>query len=116
MDCIFCKIIAKQAPSAIVFENDRVIVFKDHHPKADTHLLVCPKKHYPTYMDTPTEEILYLHKVCRKIAEYLRVENGFSLRINNGPQGGQIVFHVHIHFMSWIKDIKEDKIDLKLED
>jgi len=111
-DCIFCKIIDRQAPSAIVFENDRVIIFKDHRPKANIHLLVCPKAHYPTFMDTPNDEIAYLLKVCHALAKKLGVENGFRMQINNGPRGGQIVYHTHVHFLCWLKSLPADKIDL----
>ncbi len=115
MDCIFCKIIAGEMPAKIIFENERVIIFRDHRPQAKTHLLVCPKKHYPTFMDTPNEEVAYLHKVCRKLAEYMQTENGFRMQINNGPKGGQIVFHLHVHYLSWIKDIGDEKIELELD-
>ncbi|MCK5125406.1 MAG: HIT domain-containing protein [candidate division Zixibacteria bacterium] len=115
MDCMFCKIINKDSPAKIIFENDRVIIFKDYRPQADTHLLICPKKHYPTFLDTPPDELAYLHKVCGKLAEYLKIENGFRMTINNGPQGGQIVFHIHIHFLSWICDIGDKKIELELD-
>ena len=115
MSCVFCAIIAGQAPADIVFRDDRVVVFKDHHPQAPTHLLVCPCKHYPTFLDTPPDEISYLFKVCRQLAETLQVENGFRMTINNGPQGGQIVFHLHIHFLSWIADIGDKKLDLAID-
>ncbi len=115
LDCIFCKIITKSAPAEIVFENDRVIVFKDYRPQAKIHLLVCPKVHYRTFLDAPSEEISYLFKVCARLAEQLGVENGFQMLINNGPQGGQIVYHVHVHFMSGLKKLEPGKIEIDLE-
>jgi histidine triad (HIT) family protein len=115
MDCEFCDIIARRKSSSIVYENDRVIVFKDIHPQAKIHLQVCPKTHYPTFLDTPSEEIEYLFKVCRKLAEKLGIENGFRMTINNGPQGGQIIYHLHIHFMSWIKNLDREKIEIEVD-
>lgn len=116
MNCVFCDIIAHKIPANIVFENDRVIIFKDHRPQAKIHLLVCPKRHFATFMDTPADEISYLFKVCQVLADKLKVQNGFRMMINNGPQGGQIIFHLHVHFMVWMKDLDTDQIDLDIED
>ena len=115
MDCIFCKIIAKSSPAKIVFENDRVIVFRDHRPQARIHLLICPKTHYPTFLEAPSDEIAYLFKVCARIAEQLGVENGFRMVINNGPQGGQIVYHLHVHFLSSLKELQPGKLEIDIE-
>ncbi|NMC44044.1 MAG: HIT domain-containing protein [candidate division Zixibacteria bacterium] len=111
-DCIFCRITAGAAPAKIIYENERVVVFHDHRPQATTHLLVVPKRHYATLLETPAEEVEYLFKVCRALAERLQVEEGFRLVINNGSRAGQIVFHVHVHFMSWIKAVGLGKIEL----
>ncbi len=113
MDCVFCRIIAGTAPAKVIFENDRVVVFHDRRPQATTHLLVVPKIHYETLLETPIEEIAYLIKVCRVLAETLQMEDGFRLLINNGSRSGQIVFHLHVHFMSWLKAVGEEKIALK---
>jgi histidine triad (HIT) family protein len=115
MECVFCDIIVGREPAEIVFENDRVVVFKDHRPQAGIHLLVCPKTHYPTFSDAPPEEIGYLLKVCRKMAETLDVKSGFRLMINNGPQGGQIVNHLHVHFLSWIKGLETKKLTMMVD-
>jgi len=64
MNCIFCDIIHGKAPAKTVFENDRVIIFRDHRPQAPIHLLICPKTHYATFLETPAEEFNYLLKVC----------------------------------------------------
>jgi histidine triad (HIT) family protein len=112
MDCVFCRIIAGEAPGRVIFENDRVVIFHDHRPQATTHLLIVPKTHYETLMDTPAEEIGYLIKVCRVLAETLHMQEGFRLVINNGPRSGQIVFHLHVHFMSWLKAVGPEKIVL----
>lgn len=112
MQCVFCDIIKRKTTADIIFEDDRVIVFKDYRPQARLHLLVCPKKHYSTFMDAPDDEIEYLFKVCRRLADKLKVENGFRMTINNGPQGGQIVFHLHVHFLSGLKSLGNEKIEI----
>ncbi len=114
MSCVFCDIIARRVRADIVYENDRVIIFKDHRPQASIHLLVCPKKHYPTFMETPGDELVYIFKVCRALADKLKVQNGFRMLINNGPRGGQIVFHLHVHFMVWTKELAIEKLELNL--
>lgn len=113
MDCVFCRIVAGTARAEIIFENDRVVIFHDHWPRATAHLLVVPKAHYATLLETPPDEVAYLMKVCRALAESLQLEDGFRLMINNGPRSGQIVFHLHVHFMSWVKAVGFEKIDLK---
>jgi len=115
MACEFCEIIEGRKPAQVVFENDRVIVFKDHRPQAKSHLLVCPKAHYDTFLDTPPDEVSYLLKVCRSLAEYLEIQEGFRMIINNGPRGGQIIFHLHVHFLCHIRDLGDKKIDIKIE-
>jgi histidine triad (HIT) family protein len=104
----------RRKPADIVFENERVIVFKDIHPQAKIHLLVCTKAHYPTFMDAPADEIEYLFKVCRALAEKIGIESGFRMTINNGPRGGQIIYHLHVHFLSWIKNLEQKKIEIEV--
>ena len=115
MDCTFCKIIAGQLPAEIVYQDDRAIIFKDHWPKAPIHLLVCTKKHFPTFLETPPDEMDYLLKLCRALADNLKVANGFRLQINNGPESGMIVSHLHIHFLSWIGDPRFEKLELETD-
>jgi histidine triad (HIT) family protein len=115
INCIFCDIIAGKSSAEVVYQNERVIIFKDHRPQAKIHLLVCPKKHFDTFMDTPSVELAYLFKVCRALAEKLKVENGFRMVINNGPQGGQIIYHIHVHFMAWTKSLDVDRLELNLD-
>jgi histidine triad (HIT) family protein len=101
MDCVFCRIIEKKAPAKIVYEDENTIVFHDKHPVAPIHLLICPKKHYDRLMDAPPEAIPKLIEVVKKLAKQYGVdESGFRLNINNGRGGGQIIFHLHIHFMA----------------
>jgi histidine triad (HIT) family protein len=115
MSCVFCEIIAGQAPAAILYEDERVVIFRDHKPHARIHLLVCTRNHYATFLDAPAEEVTYVIKVCRALADKLKVQNGFRLLINNGPQGGQIIFHLHMHFMAWVGELPEGRIELELD-
>jgi histidine triad (HIT) family protein len=101
MDCIFCKIIEKTAPADIIYEDDDTIVFKDIHPSAPVHLLICPKTHYDKLVDTPPEVMPKLFETVTKVAKMLEVDqSGFRAIINNGRGGGQIIFHLHIHFLA----------------
>lgn len=104
MDCLFCKIIAKELPSEMVFENDEIVTFKDIHPKARTHLLIVPKKHIPTINDlneTEQDELLVgkMMLVARDLAKELNL-SGYNLQFNVGKSAGQEVFHIHLHLMS----------------
>lgn len=101
-DCIFCKIINKEIPSSFVYEDEDCVVFKDIHPKTKTHLLVVPKMHIESIAhlaETHTDLVGKLFLVCKKVADQLGLP-GYNLQVNVGKDGGQEVFHLHIHLMS----------------
>ena len=102
-DCIFCKIIAGDAPAQRVYEDDRVTAFRDRHPAAPVHILIVPNRHIASVNDlTVDEEPLMgrLFTVARLIAQQEGVaESGYRLIVNTGPDGGQAVFHVHMHLL-----------------
>lgn len=101
-DCIFCKIIAGQIPSDKVFEDDRVFAFRDIQPTAPTHILVVPKQHIPTLTHLSIEDSALMgHMIyaTTQIATQEGVDQGYRLVVNNGEQGGQAVFHVHLHLL-----------------
>ncbi len=102
MDCIFCKIASKKIPSTIVKETDKVIVIKDLNPQAPTHLLLIPKTHYASIMECEDRGILNeLLSVARDIAGEQGVDKkGFRLVINTNEEGGQTVFHLHMHLLA----------------
>jgi len=100
MSCTFCDIIKHKKPARIFFEDDRVIVFADIFPKAEIHLLICPKNHYSTILDMPDEQVLSLIETSRYIARRLGIEDNFRLVLNNGAKAGQIIEHLHFHFLS----------------
>ena len=107
MDCIFCKIINKELPSEIVFENEKVIVFKDIHPKAPVHFLIVPKKHIISinHLEIQDKELVGdLVLIAKNIAKEKNL-SGYKLLVNVGRQGGQMVDHLHLHLLSG--EIKE---------
>lgn len=100
-ECLFCKIIAGDMKSNIRYESDQVIAFDDINPKSKTHVLICPKGHYPTLMDTPPEVMTTLLEEVKTVARELGAdERGFRLIINNGKEGGQVIFHLHAHLLA----------------
>jgi histidine triad (HIT) family protein len=107
MSCVFCDIIHKESPSKIFYEDDQVIVFHDRFPRAPTHLLICPKRHYTDLLDAPPDIMPKLFETVKLIAKKLETGNeGFRLVVNNGANAGQIVFHLHFHFMTNRKEHK----------
>jgi len=107
MDCIFCKIIKKEIPADIVFENDEVLAFKDIKPIAPVHVLVIPKKHIASINDLAEADGLLAGKMIlagRKIAQDLQTaEKGYKLLFRTGEWGGQEVGHIHLHVIGGAK-------------
>ena len=106
-DCIFCKIIAKEIPAALIAENNEVLVIKDINPKATIHYLIIPKKHFPDLQsleeqaldETDTLLMGKLMLMAKQLSKDFSIP-GFKLIVNNGKEAGQCVFHFHIHFLS----------------
>ena len=102
-DCIFCKIIKKEIPSTIIYEDDKVIAFNDVNPAAPIHILVVPKKHIETLLDVTDEDnelISYIYQVINKIAkEKGFANNGFRVIVNCGKDSGQEVMHIPFHVL-----------------
>ena len=103
MDCIFCKIINKEIPSKIVYEDDEVLAFEDIAPQAPVHIVVIPKKHIAKITEIEKEDealIGKIYSVINKIAGEKQIaEEGFRVIINCGENGGQEVKHVHFHLL-----------------
>jgi histidine triad (HIT) family protein len=101
-DCVFCRIVGRQSPSDIVYEDDAVVAFKDIYPKAPVHLLIVPRRHIASLVDATDEDAFVLGRcvvAARRLAESSGyAEKGFRLSVNTGPEGGQVVYHVHFHF------------------
>ncbi|MEW5819795.1 MAG: histidine triad nucleotide-binding protein [Cyanobacteriota bacterium] len=99
-DCIFCKIVNKEIPSKPVFENDYALAFNDINPQAPVHILLIPKTHYDSINEVDDVELLgKLMKVATQIAKEQELENGYRIVINKGEEGGQTVYHLHIHII-----------------
>lgn len=101
-NCIFCKIISGEIPSQKVYEDDKMLVFKDVSPKARVHLLAIAKDHFKLLSDMDelrAETVKYMLKKIPRIASENGCENGFRLVVNQGEDAGQTVFHLHIHIL-----------------
>lgn len=104
MDCIFCKIVDGSIPADIVFKNDDVIAFRDLNAQAPEHLLIIPRKHIATVNDFTAEDAAIfgqMGQAAKVIAKDLGVsEKGYRLVLNCNEDGGQTVYHTHMHFLA----------------
>ena len=103
MSTLFEKIIKREIPADIVYEDELSLAFKDINPQAPTHILIIPKKPIEKLSDANIEDqalLGHLMLVAGKIAEQLNLDNTFMITINNGAGAGQSVFHLHLHLMS----------------
>ena len=102
-DTIFSKIVRGEAPADIVYRDDRVTAFRDIQPQAPTHILIIPNKAIPTVNDVTAEDealLGHLFVVAAKLAEEEGIaEDGYRLIINCNRDGGQLVFHLHMHLL-----------------
>jgi len=101
-NCIFCKIIAGQIPSRKLHEDDELLAFHDIHPWAPVHFLIIPKQHIAMLSDVGDEHQALLGRMLRLAPKLMLdqgVTDGFRTVINTGPNGGQEVYHLHMHVM-----------------
>lgn len=99
---LFEKIIAREIPADIVFEDEKCLAFRDINPEAPTHVLVIPKKPIPSIDDLAEEDALlmgHLWQVIRDVAKQLELDNGYRVTVNCGKDGGQTVDHLHFHLL-----------------
>ncbi len=102
MDCLFCKIAAGEIPSTKVYEDDKILAFRDIQPMAPTHILVIPKEHIPSVDGiTPENSHLVAHIFTQipKIASAEGLVNGYRVISNCGSDAGQSVPHLHFHIL-----------------
>jgi len=103
-DCIFCKIVRKEIPAEIVYEDENILAFKDINPEAPIHLLVIPKKHYQSIKEVGSGEGALLSDIfnaINKLTKKLNVHTeGFRIVNNCGDNGGQTVNHLHFHMLA----------------
>ena len=101
-NCLFCKIIAGDIPSAKVYEDDSILAFRDIAPQAPTHILVIPKAHIPSCDGITAENsavVAHIFTVIPQIAKAEGLENGYRVVSNCGDHAGQTVHHLHFHIL-----------------
>jgi histidine triad (HIT) family protein len=101
--CIFCKIISEEAKATILYRDEQVTAFRDVHPVAPTHILLVPNKHIESVgtLEAEDEQLIgHLFTVARKLAEEAGIsKGGYRLIANTGVNGGQTIFHFHLHLI-----------------
>lgn len=101
-ETIFSKIIRREIPANIIYEDDLALAFKDIHPQAPVHVLVIPKKPIPKLADaTPEDQAILGHLLLtvKAVAEAAGLKDGYRVVINTGEDGGQTVYHLHLHIL-----------------
>ncbi len=102
-DCIFCKIINKEIPASIVFEDEKMIAFNDINSQAPIHILLIPREHFASLNDIPEEKkniLSHLLLKARHIAQEKGIaEKGYRIVLNTEKDSGQEVFHIHFHLL-----------------
>lgn len=123
--CIFCKIVHKQAPASIIYEDETVIVFLDIRPLNMGHTLVIPKAHYVDIFDTPEKDLSQVHKIAKIVSCAIKKSteaDGISIIQQNGKAAGQDILHIHVHVVprfegqklppfSELKEVERAKLD-----
>lgn len=103
-DCLFCKIINKEIPSQVVYENEAVLIFKDNNPAAPTHWLAVPKKHVDNVGDSRLIEGAILQSLFTAIQHVTKEKgltgNGFRIVVNYGEDAGETIHHLHVHLLA----------------
>ena len=101
--CIFCKIVSNDVKAEVVYRDDQVTAFRDMHPVAPTHILIVPNKHIESVgtLEEEDEQLMgHLFTMARKLAEEAEIsKGGYRLITNTGADGGQTVFHLHVHLI-----------------
>lgn len=102
-ECIFCRIINRQAPAKIIHQDGQLVAFHDIHPAAPTHILIVPIQHIRSITQLTEENLEIVARmfiVARDMAkEYAIEKSGYRLIINNGPDANQTIFHLHLHLL-----------------
>ena len=113
VDCLFCKIAAKEIPATVRREEDDLVAFDDIHPKAPTHVLVVPKRHITSCRDLAGDDAVLVGRMVLAAqaiaAEAGIAERGYRLIVNCGADGGQVVPHLHLHLIGG-KPLKNDEL------
>ena len=102
-DCLFCKIVTREIPAKVVYEDDRLLAFEDINPQAPLHALIIPKVHIATLNDLSTQHDQLVGEMTRRAAAIAKdrgyAERGFRTVFNTNRESGQTVFHIHLHVL-----------------
>lgn len=102
-DCLFCRISAGETSTRFLYENDRLVVFKDIHPSAPVHILIVPKRHIRSINDLSEGDEAILAEMIFMAKEMAKdqgvAESGYKLLFNVEKGGGQVIFHIHLHLI-----------------
>lgn len=103
MDCLFCKIINREIPADIVHEDDEVLAFNDINPQAPSHVVIVPKRHIATLNDIEEDDLALVGRLQYTAARLAKergfADDGYRVVMNCNDQGGQTVYHIHMHLM-----------------
>lgn len=106
--CIFCRIVERESPADVEYEDEEVLAFRDIYPKAPIHLVIIPKRHIESVMALRPEDAPLVGRLvlaARRIGEAKGLaERGYRLALHCGPEGGQLVYHLHLHFLAGRRD------------
>ena len=104
IDCLFCKILKGEIPATIIYEDERMIAFKDINPQAPLHALIVPKRHIASLNDLVPEDDALVGEMIRRAAAIARqhgyADRGFRTVFNTNAEAGQTVFHIHLHLLA----------------
>lgn len=102
-DCLFCRIINREIPGTIVYEDDRIVAFNDINAQAPTHVLVVPRKHIATLNDLTSDDDQLTGEIVRRAAAIAKergiATGGYRTVFNTNREAGQTVFHIHLHLI-----------------
>jgi len=103
MECIFCQIVAGKVPSEVLYQDEKVIAFRDINPQAPVHLIIIPKNHIPSLTHLSEAQLPIIGRMVNAANELAKKEgiseSGYRLVINCGKEGGQLVPHLHMHLL-----------------
>ncbi|HOK24017.1 MAG TPA: HIT domain-containing protein [Coprothermobacter proteolyticus] len=99
MECVFCNIVQGKSPATVEWEDEKVIAIRDANPQAPIHLLIMPKEHFPSIDNVPNDILLAMLETAKALATQEGFSNGYRIVINKGPDGGQTVYHAHVHLL-----------------
>ena len=101
-NCIFCQIVTKNLPNAIIYEDEKFLAFMDKYPINHGHSLIVPKQHFKNILEMPIQEVGEMHSLVPRLAKAIAMvlgSDGFNINQNNGKSANQIVPHVHVHIV-----------------